>query len=234
MADIFSQYSQYSEFLIRILLASLLGGLIGLERDMHGRAAGLRTHLLVSMGAAVFTILSEVITHNVTTSGFIADPGRIAAQIVTGIGFLGAGVIIKEGVNVRGLTTAACLWGAAAIGMAAGGGYFEIAIIATGVALASLIFLKYVERIYPKDTYRVLSVRTPIEVNAPQIIEVVKNKHLTILNTDIERNYAAGSSVTKLSLRLHYRGFTDKHAHGIIKSLESSKLKLDEVKWEHL
>ena len=234
MADIFSQYSQYSEFLIRILLASLLGSLIGLERDMHGRAAGLRTHLLVSMGAAVFAILSEVIAQNGNLSGYPSDAGRIAAQVVTGIGFLGAGVIIKEGVNVRGLTTAACLWGAAAIGMAAGGGVFEIAIIATVVALASLIFLKYIERLYPKDTYRVLSVRAPIDVNASQIIEIVQSNRMKILSCDIEKNYETGTTLTTLSLRLHYRGITDKLAHGIIHSLEISSLSLEEVKWEHM
>ena len=102
-------FDQYGDLIIRMLLASLLGGLIGLERDLHGRAAGLRTHLLVSLGAAVFTILSELVSRNSAGTGIMTDPGRIAAQIVTGIGFLGAGVIIKEGVNVRGLTTAACL-----------------------------------------------------------------------------------------------------------------------------
>ncbi|MFH2039131.1 MAG: MgtC/SapB family protein, partial [Chloroflexota bacterium] len=89
--DIF--FSNYGEIMLRIAIASLLGGLIGLERDMHGRAAGLRTHLLVSMGAAVFTILSEIISRNANTTGVQADPGRIAAQVVAGIGFLGAGVI---------------------------------------------------------------------------------------------------------------------------------------------
>ncbi|MFH2038124.1 MAG: MgtC/SapB family protein, partial [Chloroflexota bacterium] len=136
-------FANSGEIMLRIAIASLLGGLIGLERDMHGRAAGLRTHLLVSMGAAVFTILSEIISKNANAAGFQADPGRIAAQVVAGIGFLGAGVIIKEGANVRGLTTAACLWGAAAIGMAAGYGHYEIAIFTTAIALVSLVFLKF-------------------------------------------------------------------------------------------
>lgn len=223
----------YGEFLVRILLASLLGGLIGLERDIHGRAAGLRTHLLVSLGAAVFTILSGVISNNAATSGFTTDPARIAAQIVSGIGFLGAGVIIKEGVNVRGLTTAACLWTVAAIGMAAGSGYYAIAIFATGIAMIGLVVLKYGERFYSKDAYRILSIRTPIEVDASQIIESVKSKRLKILNCDIEKNYETGTSLTRLSIRLHYQGKPDKLAHGIINSLESSSLTLKEVRWEH-
>jgi len=223
----------YGEFLVRILLASLLGGLIGLERDIHGRAAGLRTHLLVSLGAAVFTILSGVISNNAATSGFTSDPARIAAQIVSGIGFLGAGVIIKEGVNVRGLTTAACLWTVAAIGMAAGSGYYARAIFATVIAMIGLVLLKYSENLYSKDAYRILSIRTPIEVDASQIIESVKSKRLKILNCDIEKNYETGTSLTRLSIRLHYQGKPDKLAHGIINSLESSSLTLKEVRWEH-
>jgi putative Mg2+ transporter-C (MgtC) family protein len=223
----------YSEFLFRMLLASLLGGIIGLERDIHGRAAGLRTHLLVSLGAAVFTILSETISKGAGTSGFPSDPGRIAAQIVSGIGFLGAGVIIKEGVNVRGLTTSACLWTAAAVGMAAGSGYYDIAIFTTGIALIGLVILKFSERFYAKNAYRVLSIQTPIEVNASEIIEIVKSKRLKVLNCDIDKNYKTSTSLTRLSIRLHYRGTPDKLAHGVIRSLESSPLELQEVKWEH-
>jgi putative Mg2+ transporter-C (MgtC) family protein len=117
--------------IVRILVAAALGGILGLERDIHGRGAGLRTHLLVSVGAALFMILSiRVATFGVVAGldfSKVTDPGRIAAQIVTGIGFLGAGVIIREGFSVRGLTTAACLWVAAAIGMASGAGQYMVA-----------------------------------------------------------------------------------------------------------
>ena len=223
----------YSEYFYRMLLAALLGGLIGLERDIHGRAAGLRTHLLVSLGAAVFTILSESISINTRAAGFPSDPGRIAAQIVSGIGFLGAGVIIKEGVNVRGLTTSACLWTAAAVGMAVGSGYYDIAIYTTGIALIGLIILKFSEHLYAKNAYRTLSIQTPIDVNASEIIEIVKSKRIKVLNCDIEKNYKKGTSLTRLSIRIHYRGTPDKLAHGIIQSLESSSVKLEEVKWVH-
>mgnify|MGYP002639440108 CR=1 FL=1 len=226
-------FMEYNDFFIRMLLAAALGGIIGFERDIHGRAAGLRTHLLVSLGAAVFTMLSELISQTVSAPGF-ADPARIAAQVVSGIGFLGAGVIVKEGANVRGLTTAACLWGAAAIGMAAGSGYYEIAIVTTLISLISLIFLKFMERFYPKDTYRILSIRTPIEVGSTEIIEIVKDKRIKILSCDIEKNYKTKTTVTKLSIRLHYRGVTDKLAHGIINSLEESFPTLEEVSWENM
>ena len=128
--------------IIRILIVAAFGGTLGLERDIHGRGAGLRTHLLVSFGAALFMILSTHIAAFgvITPSEFarVTDPGRIAAQIVTGIGFLGAGVIIREGFTVRGLTTAACLWIAAAIGMASGAGLYLIAKTTTVLALFSL------------------------------------------------------------------------------------------------
>jgi len=103
----------WDESLLRLALAALLGGLIGFEREMREREAGLRTHLLVSLGSALFTIVGAYGFHAFLDSGanvVRADPTRIAAQIVTGIGFLGAGAIIRQGLSVRGLTTAATLW----------------------------------------------------------------------------------------------------------------------------
>jgi putative Mg2+ transporter-C (MgtC) family protein len=139
--------------LIRLVVAAALGGLIGLERELDEKAAGLRTHMLVSMGSALFTLVSaygfrEFVTHGRVVS---FDPSRIAAQIVTGIGFLGAGVIFRQGFTIRGLTTAASLWLVAAVGLASGAGYWQGAVIATGVGLASLRLLERVkERMLPQ------------------------------------------------------------------------------------
>lgn len=148
--------------LSRLLLASFLGGLIGLEREIHGRPAGFRTHLLVSLGACLFTVTSLEIYRifgNFSGSGPVGvDPGRIAAQVVTGIGFLGAGAIIRERASIRGLTTAACLWVAAALGIACGIGLFWLAISVTLVALANLLLLKEVERRLVRDTYVLVKV----------------------------------------------------------------------------
>ena len=131
----------WDESLLRLTLAALLGGLIGVERELREREAGLRTHLLVSLGSALFTIVGAYGFHAFLDSGqsvVRADPTRIAAQIVTGIGFLGAGAIIRQGLSVRGLTTAATLWVVAAVGLAAGAGYYSAAVITTAVVLVAL------------------------------------------------------------------------------------------------
>jgi putative Mg2+ transporter-C (MgtC) family protein len=131
----------WDEALLRIVLAAALGGAIGFERELREREAGLRTHMLVAVGSALFTIVSAYGFHEFLSSGASvvrADPSRIAAQIVTGIGFLGAGAIIRQGLSVRGLTTAATLWVVAAIGLAVGAGYYSGAVVSTAVVLVSL------------------------------------------------------------------------------------------------
>jgi putative Mg2+ transporter-C (MgtC) family protein len=136
-----------AEVLLRIGLAALLGGAVGAERELREREAGLRTHLLVSVGAALFTLVSAYAWRDFTfsrASGVTFDPTRIAAQIVSGVGFLGAGAIIRQGLSVRGLTTAATLWVVAAIGMAAGAGYYSAATITTILVLFSLWPLRIV------------------------------------------------------------------------------------------
>jgi putative Mg2+ transporter-C (MgtC) family protein len=132
----------------RLAVAAALTGLIGLERELRERAAGLRTHMLVGVGAALFTIVSAYAWTDFVFSrqgGTILDPTRVAAQIVTGIGFLGAGAIIRQGISVRGLTTAAGLWVVAAIGMAAGAGYYSAALVATGLVLVGLGPIRWLE-----------------------------------------------------------------------------------------
>jgi putative Mg2+ transporter-C (MgtC) family protein len=144
---------------LRLLFACALGGLIGFERELRDREAGIRTHLLVSLGSALFTIISAYGFHEFLTNGgniVRADPSRIAAQIVTGIGFLGAGAIIREGLSVRGLTTAATLWVVAAIGMSCGAGYYWPAAATTALTLFALwplriLAYRFIERIKPEE-----------------------------------------------------------------------------------
>lgn len=125
------------DFLLRIVLGTGLAAILGLEREVTGKAAGLRTHSLVGLGAALFTLLSM--------EAFNApDPSRVAAQIVSGIGFLGAGAIFRSGGLIKGLTTAAGLWAAAAVGMAAGAGEEVIALLATAVGMVVLLAMRHV------------------------------------------------------------------------------------------
>ena len=124
------------DFAVRLIVAAALGGLIGAEREIHGHPAGIRTHMLVALGSAIFTVMSIHGFGQGAGSGI--DPTRIAAQIVTGIGFLGAGAILKDGVVIRGLTTAASLWATAAVGLATGAGEYVIAGVSTAVILVSL------------------------------------------------------------------------------------------------
>jgi putative Mg2+ transporter-C (MgtC) family protein len=149
----------WDEALLRLALAATLGGLIGIERELREREAGLRTHLLVALGSALFTIVGAYGFHEFLESGQAvvrADPTRISAQIVTGIGFLGAGAIIRQGLSVRGLTTAATLWVVAAVGLAAGAGYYSGAVITTALVLIALYPLRILayrilRRVRPED-----------------------------------------------------------------------------------
>lgn len=144
-------------WLPRIVAALLTGGAIGLERQLHGRPAGLRTHILVSVGAALMTLAGIEVAAAVGAATRF-DASRIAAGVVTGIGFLGTGAIIRTKDLVRGLTTAACIWFAAGAGIACGTGMIIEASVATIVALAVLVFLGFAEERLPRVTYRDLSV----------------------------------------------------------------------------
>jgi putative Mg2+ transporter-C (MgtC) family protein len=131
------------ELLLRPLLALLAGALVGLERSYRGRAAGLRTYALVCLGSALLVVLGEELTHG--PAGGPGDSTRIIQGIVTGIGFLGAGVIVKEGFSVRGLTTAASIWVISAVGVVIGAGFYVLGAIATVLTLALLSILRTVE-----------------------------------------------------------------------------------------
>lgn len=135
------------ELVKRLCLAAALGAVLGFEREWRQKYAGLRTNILIAIGSALFTMMS--IDLSLSSGG---DPTRVAAQIVTGIGFLGAGAIMRTGSWIRGLTTAAMIWVNAAIGVAVGGGEYHLAMIATAVTLAVLIVLNPVERWIDKVT----------------------------------------------------------------------------------
>ncbi|QAA76466.1 MAG: Mg(2+)-transport-ATPase-associated protein MgtC [Candidatus Bipolaricaulis sibiricus] len=136
----------------RILFAAVVGGTIGLERELRGRAAGLRTHILVCVGAAVVMVVAAALDQ-------VDGPGRALAGIVTGVGFLGAGAIIKTRDIVRGVTTAACIWLVAALGAVAGQGLYALAAGSAAIALLVLLALNQVERLVPAHSYHTVIVR---------------------------------------------------------------------------
>lgn len=133
------------EFIFRLALAGLLGGIIGIDREYRAKEAGLRTHFLVSLGSALIMIVSQWGFQDILKYEHVGlDPSRVAAQVVSGIGFIGAGTIILQKQFVRGLTTAAGLWATAGIGLAVGGGLYWLGIAATALTLIGLEFLRYV------------------------------------------------------------------------------------------
>ncbi len=179
------------EIIKRLLLSAIIGGLIGTEREVNNRPAGLRTHILVTLGSTLVMLIS--------IDGFqSADPSRLAAQVVSGIGFLGAGTIMRTGNNISGLTTAASLWVCAGIGLAIGSGYYLGAVVTTVIVLTTLMSLGIFEKRILRKKYRAIEV---IATNRPGIIGqigvlfgkyYVSIKDITILNNDNEYDEDSG------------------------------------------
>jgi putative Mg2+ transporter-C (MgtC) family protein len=138
--------------LIRVLVAAALGGILGVERELRDQPAGFRTHMLVSMGACLFTLVGafgfQAFTGGTDTHRIQADLTRVASQVVVGIGFLGGGTILRHGANIRGLTTAASLWITAAIGLTVATGYYFLATMTSIIAVFTLAALKPIERMF--------------------------------------------------------------------------------------
>jgi len=167
----------------RLLLGALLGGGIGLERQVHGRPAGFRTHLLVCVAAVLLMTVSQSLGGGAGGDVARFDPGRLAAGAITGMGFLGAGVVLKSGLSVHGLTTAACLWIVSAIGLAVGCGLRFAAILSFLITLVSLWLLRYVEERIPRLAYKYITIvvdrdapeeqlRAAVTDNGPRITEM--------------------------------------------------------------
>jgi len=133
---------EFNDIVIRIVVAVLLGAIVGAEREYHNKSAGFRTMIMIALGSALFTVLSLQIYEEYPV---VSDPTRIISYIVSGIGFLGAGAILKEGVSIRGMTTAASVWLVAALGIGAGAGEFEVIFLGAVAALVALLFLPFIE-----------------------------------------------------------------------------------------
>jgi putative Mg2+ transporter-C (MgtC) family protein len=173
------------EILERLLIAAALGSLIGFERERLLWAAGIRTHMLVCVGACLFMIVSAYgFSASASSEHVVLDPSRVAAQVVSGIGFLGAGAILARGEVVKGLTTAASIWTVAAIGLAAGGGLYFAAAVSTAVIIAILAGVKPLEEIYRA---RNQSCRLSVEAAHGSLTPELVKDQLNIRNAQIKR-----------------------------------------------
>lgn len=162
----------WTEVLIRLAIATGLCAVIGFEREFRGQPAGIRTHAVVGIGSALFTIAGAYGFSDLQGGG---DPGRIAAQVASGVGFLGAGVILRHGLDVRGLTTAATLWLSAALGVAAGAGMGPAAAIATGLVVLVLLSAKFTRSIIERRLRKVLKVRYEVGHGAlGQVVQLLE------------------------------------------------------------
>lgn len=166
-----------SEIVIRIIVSISLGFVIGLERELTNKSAGLRTHMLVCLGSTIFTILSlygfvdQTIPQQFTR--IQNDPSRIAAQILTGVGFIGGGAVLHHGFSVSGLTTAASLWVVASIGMAVGAGAYSVALVTTILAFTVLVFIRVLERgLLSKHTRKGAKIKALLVAKADHVSEI--------------------------------------------------------------
>lgn len=222
-----------TEILIKLCIAVVCGGLVGLERDIHHKAAGFRTHILVCLGATVFTILSSEFHQIIDGQDYFShDPARISSAIVTGIGFIGAGAVMKSGYGVHGITTAASLWISAAIGMAIGIGFFEIAVVSTFLALFTLFVLNKVEQLFLKHSYRRLT------VTFKDTDGTLEKMHALLAKKARVQRYSYTKDLTEKTVQAHFilkilaRGVTDIRSHAIEKDIRSKIKGVKKISWE--
>lgn len=176
---------------LRILLVSVLAGAVGVERELRDQEAGLRTHMLVGIGAALFVIVGNYAWGDLSfgnQAGIVLDPSRVVAYVVTGVGFLGAGAILKNGGSIRGLTTAASLWVVAAIGVSVGAGEYALGIFATAVVLVSLWPVRQLAKYLGLRRSDARTVRLVLEPGTPlgEVVGVVEREGAELHSTTVD------------------------------------------------
>ena len=190
------------DVILRLFLSFAAGLIIGIERGRHKQVLSLRPHILIAVGSTLVMLIS-IYMPQIFGADKNYDPGRIAAQVVSGIGFLGAGAIIRMGVNVKGLTTATTIWVASAIGLAIGAGFYLAALVAVVIILLVLIFIDYLEKnVFRESLYKVLSVKyTGIGDRKEDVITVLKKHQIRILTINIEKDYE--KKISKIRYQIH-------------------------------
>lgn len=193
----------YLTIAIKLIVACVLGGIVGYEREYTNRPAGFRTHILVCVGSALVMITSGFI-FDMYVSQVNIDPTRIGAQVISGIGFLGAGTIIRQGFNVRGLTTAASLWAVSAVGIAVGVGFYGGAVIATFLIFVTLILLKKLEEcLAKKHRYRTYFIQAEGKNGQISAVSAFMEKHnVNIKNIEFISSEEEKQTLLKLLVKL--------------------------------
>jgi len=215
------------DIVINLFLILFLSGLVGFERERHNRPAGLRTHILVGVGSTILMMIS--ISMNVLYE--MSDAGRIASQVVSGVGFLGAGTIIKEGFSVKGLTTAASLWATSAIGLAVGANYYFLASVTTLMVIIALFLLNRIE--FKMNTKKYKSLKCKV-VDKPGVLgnitTIIGNEDVDIKDFTIERREESQNEIwTKFTLQIEKNKNVD--------NINSNLVDLDgllELKWDNI
>jgi putative Mg2+ transporter-C (MgtC) family protein len=195
------------DMILRLVLSFVAGGLIGLERSSRRQVAGLRTHILIATGATLLMLLSIYIPQHINPERG-SDPGRIAAQVVSGIGFLGAGAIIRLGNSIRGLTTAASLWFVAAVGLAIGAGMYLVAAAAEALGIIALMFLFIFEKkIFPAERLKLMEIsykndQANSSISVREAMDIIKKAGMSVLSTDFNQSSDKKGSKLRLFIRI--------------------------------
>jgi putative Mg2+ transporter-C (MgtC) family protein len=210
---------EWWELGLRLLGAAAFGGMIGFEREYNDQPAGFRTHILVTLGAALFTIAGAYGAAAFVGAEVVRfDPTRVAAQVVTGIGFLGAGAILRQGINIRGLTTAASIWVSASIGVAVALGYWTAAGLTTAIALGSLLLLRPVERVVMRSLRKSVF-KLVIDVNPDARLGTI-NDVFDRLRVQVERMKIVGEREGKRQIVASLRMPEDLQPKDLVDELE--------------
>jgi putative Mg2+ transporter-C (MgtC) family protein len=219
---------EYLEITFRLVAALFAGSLIGLERSHRGRPAGFRTHALVCLASSLLMLVTVYETHwfpSTSDARVILDPTRMAQGIMTGIGFVGAGAIIKEGFTVRGLTTAASIWVTAAIGILVGIGFYFAAAVATVLALGTLSLFRWIEAKLPTETYANFVVRFAREAVMPEadLLREVTAHGFSVRNL----TYRLAAEGTQFEYRMVLRTMKEENARALSDALRANRAVLE-------
>jgi putative Mg2+ transporter-C (MgtC) family protein len=217
--------------IFRILLSGVLGGIIGIERERHKQLAGFRTHILICISSTLLMLLSIYIPQAYSSIG-PSDPGRIAAQVISGIGFIGAGAILRIGANVRGLTTAATIWSVAAVGLVVGAGMYLVSAIGTVVILFVLTVLDRIEKeLFPSQFLKYLHITfQEITAKTDLVLDIIRMYKIKI--KDFEISQSPQRNTTKMKIFVQVKSDTDfKHLYEDLEKVEGVvNIRLDSMK----